>query len=249
MWDYEADAPFMWPKKQKYPTAERRARSRNATRKRRRSGACGATRSSLKRVSELNPQLKDTQFADYHGHGWNFRSIFKRDRKGTLVDAKNQPVSDEDPQKFKKAVHLTSVHLDVGMQCVDCHFAQDAHGNGHIYGEVAAAIEVDCKDCHGSASKYPTLFTSGPAARPGGMDMKLLRTQDGRRRFEWREGKLYQRSALDPEPRVGDVAGEGLGESRASELQPEGGPGQDHEHRPHPGLGRRGGPAELRPLR
>ena len=114
------------------------------------------------------------------------------------MDAKNQPVSDEDPQKFKKAVHLTSVHLDVGMHCVDCHFAQDAHGNGHIYGEVAAAIEVDCKDCHGSANKYPTLFTSGPAARPGGMDMKLLRTQDGRRRFEWREGKLYQRSALDP---------------------------------------------------
>jgi hypothetical protein len=28
--------------------------------------------------------------------------------------------------------------------------------------------------------------------------MKLLRTQDGRRRFEWREGKLYQRSAVDP---------------------------------------------------
>ncbi|HTS83524.1 MAG TPA: hypothetical protein VMG61_00335, partial [Usitatibacter sp.] len=29
-------------------------------------------------------------------------------------------------------------------------------------------------------------------------DMSLLRTQDGRRRFEWRQGKLYQRSALDP---------------------------------------------------
>ncbi|MBP6854031.1 MAG: hypothetical protein KA164_20720, partial [Rhodoferax sp.] len=198
MWDYEADAPFMWPKKQKYPTAAeiRKIQERNpeeaATR-----GLWGDPEFS-KRVSELNPQLKDTQFADYHGHGWNFRSIFKRDRKGTLVDAKNQPVADEDPQKFKKAVHLTSVHLDVGMHCVDCHFAQDAHGNGHIYGEVAAAIEVDCKDCHGSANKYPTLFTSGPAARPGGMDMKLLRTQDGRRRFEWREGKLYQRSALDP---------------------------------------------------
>ena len=54
------------------------------------------------------------------------------------------------------------------------------------------------KDCHGSAKNYPTLFTSGPAARPGGMDMQLLRTPDGRRRFEWREGKLYQRSAVEP---------------------------------------------------
>ena len=198
MWDYESDAPFMWPKKQKYPTADqaRKILDRNpeeaATR-----GLWGDPEFS-KRVSELNPQLKDTQFADYHGHGWNFRQVFKRDRKGTLIDANNQPVADDDPQKFKKAVHLSSVHMDVGMQCVDCHFSQDAHGNGHIYGEVAAAIEIDCKDCHGSTSKYPTLFTSGPAARPGGMDMQLLRTPDGRRRFEWREGKLFQRSALDP---------------------------------------------------
>ncbi len=198
MWDYEADAPFMWPKKQKYPTAAeiRKIQERNPEEAAIR-GLWGDPEFS-KKVSELNPQLKDTQFADYHGHGWNFRSIFKRDRKGTLVDEKNQPVSDEDPKKFKKAVHLTSVHLDVGMHCVDCHFSQDSHGNGHIYGEVAAAIEVDCKDCHGSANKYPSLFTSGPAAKPGGMDMKLLRTQDGRRRFEWREGKLFQRSAVDP---------------------------------------------------
>jgi hypothetical protein len=198
MWDYESDAPFMWPKEQKYPTVAeaRRIQERNpeeaATR-----GLWGDPEFSNK-VSELNPKLKDTQFADYHGHGWNFRAVFKRDRKGTLVDAKNQPVPDDDPEKFKMAVHLKSVHLDVGMHCVDCHFSQDMHGNGHIYGEVAAAIEVDCKDCHGSANKYPTLTTSGPAAKPGGMDMSLLRTPDGRKRFEWREGKLFQRSAVEP---------------------------------------------------
>lgn len=198
MWDYETDAPTMWPAKQKYPTAEeaRKILARNPEE--------AATRGNwgdpefLRNVASLNPKLTDTQFADYHGHGWNFRQVFKRDRKGSLLDANNQVVSDTDPQKFKKAVHLTSVHLDVGMHCVDCHFSQDAHGNGHIYGEVAAAIEVDCKDCHGSATAYPKLFTTGPAARPGGMDMGLLRTQDGRKRFEWRDGKLYQRSALDP---------------------------------------------------
>ncbi|QTN30710.1 hypothetical protein HZ993_20300 [Rhodoferax sp. AJA081-3] len=198
MWDYETDAPSMWPKQQKYPSAEesRKILARNpeeaATR-----GLWGDPEFS-KKVSELNPTLNDTQFADYHGHGWNFRQVFKRDRKGTLLDTDNQPVADTDPQKFKKAVHLTSVHLDVGMHCVDCHFSQDNHGNGHIYGEVAAAIEVDCKDCHGSANAYPKLFTTGPAARPGGMDMALLRTQDGRKRFEWRGGKLFQRSAVDP---------------------------------------------------
>jgi hypothetical protein len=198
MWDYESDAPHMWPKQQKYPTdAEARAiLDRNpeeaATR-----GLWGDP-GFLRDVSKLNPKLKDTQFADYHGHGWNFRAVFKRDRKGALLDAKGGVVADDDPDKFRKAVHLTSVHLDKGMHCVDCHYAQDSHGNGHIYGEVAAAVEIDCVDCHGTADKYPTLRTSGPAARPGGMDMRLLRTQDGRRRFEWVGGKLVQRSALDP---------------------------------------------------
>ncbi len=83
-------------------------------------------------------KLKDTQFADYHGHGWNFRAVFKRDRKGKLLDADGTPRrATTDPKKFQKAVHLSSIHVDVGMQCVDCHFAQDSHGNGHIYGEVA----------------------------------------------------------------------------------------------------------------
>ena len=199
MWDYEADAPFMWPKKQKYPTAEeaRRILDRNPEEAAIR-GNWGDPQ-FLKNVSSLNPQLKDTQFADYHGHGWNFREVFRRDRYGALLDKDGKVVADDDPKKFAKAVHLTSIHLDLGFHCVDCHFAQDMHGNGHIYGEVPAAIEIDCADCHGTVDKYPTLRTSGPAARPGGFDMALLRTQDGRKRFEWRNGKLYQRSALDPD--------------------------------------------------
>jgi hypothetical protein len=204
MWDYESDAPSMWPEKQRYPTAEERRRILD------RNPEGAAVRGKwgdpefLKEVSKLNPTLKDTQFADYHGHGWNFRAIFKRDRKGTLLDKDNNPVSDTDPDKFnpanpKKAVHLMSIHLEVGMQCADCHFAQDSHGNGHIYGEVAAAIEIECADCHGTASNYPTLFTSGPAARPGGTDMSLMRTPDGRKRFEWKDGKLFQRSLMFPD--------------------------------------------------
>jgi hypothetical protein len=197
MWDYESDAPHMWPEKQKYPTSEeaRRILDRNPEEAAIR-GKWGDPE-FLKGVSALNPKLKDTQFGDYHGHGWNFRAVFKRDRKGALLDKDGREGADDDPAKFSKAVHLTSIHLDKGMHCVDCHFAQDAHGNGHIYGEVAAAIEVDCVDCHGTADKYPTLRTSGPAARPGGLDLSLLRTQDGRKRFEWRAGKLIQRSALD----------------------------------------------------
>ena len=152
----------------------------------------------LKRVSELNPELNDTQFADYHGHGWNFRAVFKRDRKGNLLDAEGAIVSDDDPEKFDKAVHMSSIHVDVGMHCVDCHFSQDNHGNGYMHGEVALAVEIDCVDCHGTAQEYPNLYTSGPAALDGGLDLEALRTPDGRLRFEWIGNELYQRSMLDP---------------------------------------------------
>ncbi|MGE5615770.1 MAG: hypothetical protein ACM3X5_02530, partial [Bacillota bacterium] len=199
MWDYESDAPFMWPKQQKYPTSEeaRKILDRNPEEASIR-GLWGDPK-FLDSVASLNPKLKDTQFADYHGHGWNFRAVFKRDRHGELLDKDGHVVANDDPHKFTKAVQMASIHMELGMHCVDCHFAQDMHGNGHIYGEVAASVEIDCADCHGTVDKYPTLRTSGPAARPGGFDMSLLRTQDGRRRFEWRDGKLYQRSAIYPD--------------------------------------------------
>lgn len=198
MWDYETAAPQMWPKKQKYPTDTemRAALERNPE------GAVvhgkWADPNFSADVNELNPKLNDTQFADYHGHGWNFRAIYKRDRKGNLLDDQNNVIPASDPEKFKKAVHLDSIHVDFGMQCVDCHFAQDNHGSGHIYGEAQAAIEITCADCHGTVSRYPDLKTHGPAAPPGGTDLSALRTSDGRAQFEWRAGKLYQRSAVYP---------------------------------------------------
>lgn len=218
MWDYESDAPAMWPKKQKYPTAAevREVNDRNPE--------AAAARGKwgdpdfLRNVYDLNPELKDTQFADYHSHGWNFRGIFKRDREGNLLDAAGKIVANDDPEKWRKkgepkfvepgtnpgkAVHLMDIHAEKGLQCADCHFAQDSHGNGLIYGEVANAVEIGCKDCHGTADAYPTLRTSGPAARPKGNDLSLLRNPDGQRRFEWvpTEGgrrKLIQRSIVDP---------------------------------------------------
>jgi len=199
MWDYESDAPAMWPEQQLYPTeAEKRA-----VLKRNPEGAAprGKWRDVefLEQVSELNPELNDTQFADYHGHGWNFRAIFKRDREGNLLDEQGAVVAPEDPEKFQKSVHMSSIHLDAGMHCVDCHFAQDTHGNGHIYGEVAAAVEIDCKDCHGTVSDYPSLLTSGPAALGEGNDLGALRNPDGAKRFEWRGEHLIQRSVLTPD--------------------------------------------------
>jgi hypothetical protein len=219
MWDYESDAPLMWPEKQKYPTSA----ERHATLERNPEAASAIGKWSdidfLRRVyDDVNPKAKDTQFADYHGHGWNFRAIYKRDREGNLLDGNGKIVAADDPEKFHKAgtpefaevgtqkgkaVHMMDIHAEKGLQCADCHFAQDSHGNGLIYGEVANAIEIGCKDCHGTPDALPTLLTSGPAAPPGGTNLALLRNPDGKRRFEWTtdargERVLIQRSLVDP---------------------------------------------------
>lgn len=218
MWDYEADAPLMWPEQQKYPTAA----ETHAALERNPEGANPRGNWSdvdfLRNAYDLNAKAKDTQFADYHGHGWNFRAVFKRDREGNLLDADGKIVWPDDPEKFRrkgegkfvpvgvnpgKAVHLMDIHAEKGMQCADCHFAQDSHGNGFIYGEVENAIEIGCKDCHGTADAYPTLLTSGPAAPPKGTNLALLRNPDGQRRFEWfydagGRRRLVQRSIVDP---------------------------------------------------
>ncbi|MBS0486522.1 MAG: cytochrome c3 family protein, partial [Proteobacteria bacterium] len=198
MWDYESDAASMWPKQQKHPSAEeqRKILDRNPEEAAIR-GKWGDPDFS-KDVSLLNPQLKDTQFADYHGHGWNFRAVYARDRKGDLLDKNRDIVANDDPEKFKKSVHLQSIHVDVGMQCVDCHFAQDNHGNGYVKAEVMGAVEIQCQDCHGTVDAYPTLKTSGPAAPPYGRDLLLIRNPDGKKRFEWNGDKLIQRSAVTP---------------------------------------------------
>lgn len=188
---------------------------------------------------EFNRDLRQTQFADFHGHGWLFRAVFKRDRKGNLIDASGAPVTngssaalaeavgytdlraaasrpalarDRAAERAGKPVHLKDIHLERGMQCVDCHFKQDNHGNGKLYSEPRVAVEITCADCHGTSSRRAfgndplpanwTLRTTGPAAPDGGgTDLLSLTTPSGARRFaaDLRTRRLVQRSMTNQE--------------------------------------------------
>jgi hypothetical protein len=200
-WDNEVDGDKMYPKQQHNPTEEERYQSfvKNPE-----GAAARGLWSDPKFVeqtgsAEFNGQLKQTQFGDFHGHGWIFRAVYKHDRKGNWLDADGNVISFGDPRKFEKAVQLADIHLEKRMQCVDCHFEQDSHGSGKLYGEPRAAIELDCTDCHGTVQRPATLVTSGPAAPAGGTHLESLRTPGGARRFEWRDGKLFQRSMAEPD--------------------------------------------------
>jgi len=205
-WDNEIDGDKMYPVQQHNPTEEERYESSLRNPEAAAARGLWGNEKFLEQTGspELNSQLKTTQFADFHGHGWVFRAVYKHDRKGNWLDKDGNPIAFDDPQRFQKAVHLADIHLEKGMQCADCHFAQDNHGTGKIYGEPRAAVEIDCVDCHGTIQHKATLLTSGPAApdpiRPGeprGRYLEALRTPWGLRRFEWRGDRLFQRSMTD----------------------------------------------------
>jgi hypothetical protein len=131
---------------------------------------------------EFNQRLTRTQFGDFHGHGWVFRAVFKQDRHGNLLDYEGKPVpphNPAEPKVFNEAmrksvaftsnkegdhppagapVHLKDIHLEKGMHCVDCHFQDDSHGNGNLYGETRNAVHITCEDCHGTFTATASIY-------------------------------------------------------------------------------------------
>ncbi|MFN0124459.1 MAG: hypothetical protein ACKV2V_28500, partial [Blastocatellia bacterium] len=175
-WDNETDGNLMYPEKQPKLSEEekdniqRRNPEGSALR-----GKWGQDEEFLRNVStDVNPKAKRTQFGDFHGHGWVFRNVYKQDRKGNMLTARGTRIKEDDPEKFKKAVHLEDIHQKYGMHCADCHVASDVHGNGNLYGEPRAAISLDCIDCHGTIEKPASLLLSGPAAGAGRYKGKVV---------------------------------------------------------------------------
>ena len=207
-WDEQTDGEHLYPKQQHDPTPAELDRADRFNPEQAAARGLWSDPKFLFEVSKLNPQLRKAQFSDYHGHGWMFTKVFSRDRKGNFLDQDGKLISFDDPGLFPKngqpgkAVHLKDIHLEKGMHCVDCHFQQDNHGNGNVYGDRRAAIEISCEDCHGTIRKRVTLAdmrTSGPAAAPGGANLRRMTTPFGTRRFVERGGKLFQRSSVESE--------------------------------------------------
>jgi hypothetical protein len=222
-WDNESDADKMFPKEQHDPSQAEERQKLNINPEGSSLRGLWSNLDFLQKTgtAEFNSQLKNTQFGDLHGHGWMFRKVFKRDRKGNLLDANDKIVSPDDPEKFKNAVHLNDIHLDKGMHCVDCHFRQDSHGNGNLYNEPRAAVEINCVDCHGSIHAKATLLTSGPSApvakgqggKPGVVGRNLLRISVRSKTDEkiplfkkiTRDGPVKDENGKDVPLKIGDI--------------------------------------------
>lgn len=234
-WDNETDGQCMYPKEQKDPTAEELVQASMSNPEEAAARGLWGNPQFLNNVSDLNPKLLHTQFADFHGHGWVYRAVFKKDRTGNLLDHKGTKIAGPTTKDLMAAVapskefekihgkqrdgvpvHMMDIHMEKGMHCVDCHFYQDGHGDTKLYGEVRAAIEIQCIDCHGDArvslvdkiedllknNQPAKLPTSGPAAAKNPTNLLALRTAFGKPRFEIRrepgqKTKLIQRSNVE----------------------------------------------------
>lgn len=211
-WDEETDGDLMYPKKEKHPSAEEFVGSLMANPDETAARGNWSNEQFLDNLTDLNTQTKHTQFADFHGHGWAFRAVFKKDRKGNLLDAADNVLPKVSNEQLRAAmdpatrnqpgvpVHELDVHLEKGMHCIDCHYKQDDHGNTRLQQEVRAAIEIQCVDCHGTVTDRASLRTSGPASYTSGKNgrnLEAMRTPFGKRRFERVGDKIYQNGMVE----------------------------------------------------
>ncbi len=221
-WDEETDGELIYPPGGKHPTAEQAAQAQIANPNESAQRNNLSDPEFLDNLTDLNAKARHTQFADFHGHGWAFRAVFRQDRHGNFLDHDGNVIPHvgnaelQEAMRFQKLppaerkyepgvpVHLMDIHLEKGMHCVDCHFVQDVHGNGRIQDEVRAGCEIQCIDCHGTVSQRATLRTTGPASytssQEGGRDLEALRTPSGKRRFERRGDKVFQNPMVEDGP-------------------------------------------------
>ncbi|PYS91785.1 MAG: hypothetical protein DMF64_11150 [Acidobacteria bacterium] len=212
-WDNESDGDKLYPKEQHNPSQEEEQHKYNRNPEGSSPRGLWSEYKDDDRIApddflvktgdpdgELNKSFKNIQLADYHGHGWLYRAVFKRDRQGNFIDTFGRPVKNVTSEKLRRAVayadndptsssilgksgqpvHLKDIHLEKGMHCADCHFRQDSHGTGIMYNEPRAAIEIGCTDCHGTIQERTKLVTTGPAAGQSGYGGQLVDTNKGR---------------------------------------------------------------------
>src|SRR4051812_32444826 len=105
-WENETDGAQMYPATQKPRSAEEQQaiRMRNPEQSAIKGNWGDPKFLGQVGTPEFNKKLEHTQFADFHGHGWVYRAVYKRDRRGNLLDRDDKIVPHEDPERFGKAV-------------------------------------------------------------------------------------------------------------------------------------------------
>ena len=103
-WDEETDGELMYPKEPKRLSSEDLIRSQMSNPDEAAARGLWSDPEFLANITDLNPQAKHTQFADFHGHGWVFRAVYKKDRKGNLLDDAGHKIEEVTTEKLAAAM-------------------------------------------------------------------------------------------------------------------------------------------------
>lgn len=112
------------------------------------------TKDNVKNFPQVHPDL-NLQISNNHCFGCHSRSgRISTNYEGwfeTLESEKDMRDNSKyrilmDERVFQKA--SADVHFEVGMECIDCHTAQDVMGDGNLYLHKEDQVKVQCKDCH-----------------------------------------------------------------------------------------------------
>lgn len=164
MWfDQETDGHLMYPKRQKYPTAEQMVASLNANPE---EGALRGNWSDpefLDDIIKLNEVSSKQQFGDFHSHGWVFSAVFKRDRQGHMVDYHGDRIKPTSPADLQRAIQFPSQMKELhkrqfhsAKDSNDAERAVDACRGGSPVHMLDIHMEkgMHCVDCHFSQDMH-----------------------------------------------------------------------------------------------
>ena len=82
-WDEETDGELMYPAHEKHPTAEQVIQDQMSNPDEAAGRGLWSDPEFLANLTDLNSVTRQTQFADFHGHGWVFRRCSRKTGKAT----------------------------------------------------------------------------------------------------------------------------------------------------------------------
>jgi hypothetical protein len=163
-WDQETEGQLMYPRTQKNPSAEEAI---NALMRNPEEASVRGNWSDpafLDDLVSLNPLMDRQQFADFHGHGWVFRAVFKRDREGFLLDHQGKRLPDAKARDLMRAIQVPCQvkkwhqenRFDDAKTAVEAERKLDASHAGtpvHLL-DIHLEKGMHCVDCHFSQDEH-----------------------------------------------------------------------------------------------
>ncbi|MDA0809877.1 MAG: hypothetical protein O2983_08980 [Planctomycetota bacterium] len=124
--DQETDGEHLYPQEQADSTSEEFVRRQMNNPNDIDAKMLTSDHEFLADIIDLNPQLQHT-LADFHGHGWNYRAVFKKDRQGTLMTHEGKELHNVTPQQKMLAVKVPEVVKEQFRNRDYAHVAEDGY--------------------------------------------------------------------------------------------------------------------------